>query len=365
MEALVVLKAVAVNKQAEDLYSQSEQVVVRLQDKQQATLETKFNDVGLEEELSFLKNAAITTRQDFAQLNATFINEGQTAGIQQQELVIQGILPELISESKITQEIRDLLQENPFKQNNLATGSQEKMAKIDETTRNNVKKQVDQLAESEKKATLLALLTPPKKVVVKKPAPKKDLPKDKKYLALTFDDGPNRTSTLKVLETLNKHDVKATFFVLGSMAEKNPDILQKIAAAGHEIGNHSYSHRDLATLNNSEMTQEITRTNEIITQAIGKQPLLLRPPYGSFDNNVSSTIQAAGMCVMLWTVDSLDWQSKDPAQIYPQVTKELHDGDVVLMHDIQDATAKVLDDLIVNIQQQGFSFCLASELSLH
>ena len=140
-----------------------------------------------------------------------------------------------------------------------------------------------------------------------------------KVVALTFDDGPDPATTPAVLESLAKNNVHATFFVVGQRAEKYPALLKKTSKAGHEIGNHSYSHKDFNRVNGAEIRSEITRTNDIINKITGQKTFLFRPPGGYLSNEMIRITQEEKVKVKVaywsWETDSKDWRSNSSEYI--------------------------------------------------
>ncbi|UUV99523.1 polysaccharide deacetylase family protein [Vagococcus luciliae] len=183
---------------------------------------------------------------------------------------------------------------------------------------------------------------------------------DDKKVALTFDDGPNNTSSLQILDTLKKYDIKATFFMLGSMVDTYPDVVKKIHDAGHEIGNHTYDHKDLTKLDEASIKQEIDSTNQKIEKLTGEKPTLLRPPYGAYNDRVTKV--ESNMSIALWNIDTLDWKTHNPTAILGEVKKELQPHSIVLMHDIHQDSADSLENVIKYLKSQGYTFVLANEL---
>ncbi len=183
---------------------------------------------------------------------------------------------------------------------------------------------------------------------------------DDKKVALTFDDGPNNTSSLQILNTLKKYDIKATFFMLGSMVDTYPDVVKKIHDAGHEIGNHTYDHKDLTKLDEASIKQEIDSTNQKIEKLTGEKPTLLRPPYGAYNDRVTKV--EPNMSIALWNIDTLDWKTHNPTAILGEVKKELQPHSIVLMHDIHQDSADSLENVIKYLKSQGYTFVLAKEL---
>lgn len=182
--------------------------------------------------------------------------------------------------------------------------------------------------------------------------------KSKKMIALTFDDGPNY-NTSKVIDVLNKYDIKATFFVLGSRAINNKDILKKMADSGMEIGNHTYNHLLLTKYDENKIRSEIEDTSEVIYSATKKRPKLLRPSYGSVNNKIK---KVANMPIIIWDIDTLDWKYHNSRRISSRVINKVKDGDIVLMHDIYSATANALEIIIPSLKSKGYTFVTVSDL---
>ncbi|MBO0603299.1 polysaccharide deacetylase family protein [Sporosarcina sp. E16_3] len=180
-----------------------------------------------------------------------------------------------------------------------------------------------------------------------------------KKIALTFDDGPHPKVTMQILETLNKYDAVATFFMLGSMVEKNPDIAKKVQEAGHELGNHTWSHLDLTKLGAEKVHNEIYKTSAIIENITGQKVTEFRPPYGAVNEAVRSQ---TNLPVILWNVDSLDWKDRDPNQLLAKIKSATKDGSTILMHDIHQSTADGLDAVLAYLQSEGYTFVKVSDL---
>lgn len=182
--------------------------------------------------------------------------------------------------------------------------------------------------------------------------------KSKKMIALTFDDGPNY-NTSKVIDVLNKYDIKATFFVLGSRAINNKDILKKMADSGMEIGNHTYNHLLLTKYDENKIRSEIDDTSEVIYSATKKRPKLLRPSYGSVNNKIK---KVANMPIIIWDIDTLDWKYHNSKRITSRVVNKVRDGDIILMHDIYSASLNALSNIIPILQDNGYEFVTIDEL---
>ncbi|WP_448317148.1 polysaccharide deacetylase family protein [Streptomyces sp. CO7] len=152
-------------------------------------------------------------------------------------------------------------------------------------------------------------------------------------VVLTFDDGPDPRYTPEVLRTLREHRLHAMFFVCGNMAEANPDLLRRMSAEGHVIGNHTWSHPLLTQLSRSAVRAEMERTSEIVEKSCGVRPAWFRAPYGAWNREAYRFGAELGMEPMAWTVDTLDWRTPGVGAIAATVEKEASPGAVVLSHD--------------------------------
>lgn len=191
-----------------------------------------------------------------------------------------------------------------------------------------------------------------------------------KIVALTFDDGPDAEHTPAVLDSLARHNVHATFFIVGYRAEKEHQLLQTMAAQGHEIGNHSYSHNYSQFKKNDEsiFQDEINKTNTIIYQYTGQNPTLFRPPGGYLSDKMVNFVNAHNMIVAYWTwqQDSKDWQPGRRAEaIANHIIAHIKPGQIIILHDGADnglETARAVDILITNLTADGYRFVTMSEL---
>ncbi|HEX2300303.1 MAG TPA: polysaccharide deacetylase family protein [Pseudonocardiaceae bacterium] len=154
------------------------------------------------------------------------------------------------------------------------------------------------------------------------------------YVRLTFDDGPHRTATPDILDTLADWGAEATFFVTGEMTAALPGIVRRVSEEGHRIGNHSWSHPKLTTLDQAQAESQLRRTNEVIEQATGNAPREWRPPYGATNDMVETAAQDVGLTSMvLWTVDPRDWADPPATTIRDRVLQGVQPGSIVLLHD--------------------------------
>jgi peptidoglycan/xylan/chitin deacetylase (PgdA/CDA1 family) len=183
------------------------------------------------------------------------------------------------------------------------------------------------------------------------------------YIALTFDDGPHATLTPKLLDILKEKGVKATFFVLGECAAANPAVLQRTAAEGHEIGNHSWDHKALTKGGGAGVASEINQTNEAIESATGKKPAVVRPPYGATNGAVTKRLnEEFELKVIMWDVDPLDWRVRNAAHVKAEILKSTKAGSIILSHDIHPTTVEAMAETIDALKEKGFQFVTVSEL---
>lgn len=185
---------------------------------------------------------------------------------------------------------------------------------------------------------------------------------DKKMIALTFDDGPDPNVTERILETLSQYNAKATFFMLGKNAQAYSNVAKKVADAGHEIANHTIEHPDLVTLSIEGIQNQLVQSQNQIEEATGKRPIYFRPPYGSYNDNVLNIAKESNQKVIMWSVDTRDWESKNPAAINQIVQTYARPGSIILMHDIHSTTADALPQVLEFLSNQGYEFVTVSEL---
>lgn len=187
-------------------------------------------------------------------------------------------------------------------------------------------------------------------------------------VVLTFDDGPHPRTTPQILEILRRRNLKAIFFVLGIQAQKYPEIVRQIHEQGHIIGNHSYSHKNLAQLNEEKLREELGKTSALIEKITGRRPEFLRPPYGAMNRNVLRVAASEGMGIVLWTIDPKDWQNKNELAIVRNTDRQLgissgdHRGGALLLHDIYPATVRALDTILDRLAANEFSITAIDRL---
>ncbi|MBQ3022574.1 MAG: polysaccharide deacetylase family protein [Clostridia bacterium] len=186
--------------------------------------------------------------------------------------------------------------------------------------------------------------------------------RDDNKLAVTFDCAWGSDDIDSILSTLKKHDCKATFFVLGTWAEKNSDAMKKIVSEGHEIGNHSYNHTHYTTLTSDKMLEDIKKANESIKKSCGISPVLFRAPSGDYNNTVIEVCHSAQMEYIQWSLDSLDWRNLSCEQMMERIVPKAKSGDILLFHNGTKYTAKSLDSILTALEGKGFSFARVSDI---
>lgn len=182
----------------------------------------------------------------------------------------------------------------------------------------------------------------------------------KKLIAFTFDDGPSTTTTNLLLDGLDKYQARVTFFVLGSRVSQNQDVLKRAYQEGNQIGSHTYHHRNLLRLSDYERMQEIRNTNEEIEKIIGVKPTLLRPPFGNINTDVK---KLAGMHIIEWSIDPLDWKYHDKNKVADEIVKNAHDGAIVLVHDIYKSSVEGALLAMERLQKEGYAFVTIEEMT--
>ena len=182
--------------------------------------------------------------------------------------------------------------------------------------------------------------------------------RNKPMVALTFDDGPN-ANTSRVLDILEKYNVKATFFVLGTNIKGYEDTILRMKELGMEIGNHMYSHKLMTRLTEEEITSEIKKVDDLVFDIINRYPTLIRPSYGTSNKRMLKIIDRP---VIIWDIDTLDWKYHNSTRISNKILDKVSDGDIVLMHDIYSATANSLEITIPKLLDKGYQLVTVSEL---
>lgn len=182
----------------------------------------------------------------------------------------------------------------------------------------------------------------------------------KKTVALTFDDGPNGSKTLRLVELLHQNKMHATFFMVGNRMATAPNVIKEVLKTGNEVGSHSYNHKNLTRLTKEELLEEEKSTNLIYKSITGQDLKLLRPPYG----NVNDTMkQNLNLTFINWNLDTEDWRYRNTNHIYDSVINKVKDGDIILMHDLYETTIKAVEKLLPELYVRGFQVVSVSELA--
>lgn len=180
-------------------------------------------------------------------------------------------------------------------------------------------------------------------------------------IALTFDDGPSTAWTPALLDGLKERGVKATFFLIGENADKNPEIVKRMADEGHLIGNHTYHHVELTKVSENEARLELADTSAVIVRITGKEPEYMRPPFGAWQRKLEQEIQ---MLPVLWTIDPLDWTTENQDEIVNKVVTEAEENDIILLHDCYDSSVDAALRIVDILMEKGFEFVTVDELIL-
>ena len=183
-------------------------------------------------------------------------------------------------------------------------------------------------------------------------------------IAITFDDGPHPQNTPRLLDLLKERGIKATFFLIGKSAATWPDIVRRIVAEGHEIGNHTWSHPQLTSLKESRVLSELQATHDAIVKACGVAPLLYRPPYGATRLSQQKLIHDHFQYpAIMWDVDPLDWQQpRTVAKVHDRVLARTHSGSIILCHDIHEPTVDAMPSTLDDLMAKGFHFVTVTQL---
>lgn len=185
-------------------------------------------------------------------------------------------------------------------------------------------------------------------------------------IALTFDDGPHPIYTPRILDILDKYNIKATFFIIGVNAKNYKETLKEIVRRGHEIGNHTFSHSMIKNQSPSSVVYEIEECRRLIYEISGENPVIFRPPGGlmaTLDPDDAELLESYN--IVLWSIDTLDWSHRSPEEISDCVTNEIKSGDIVLMHDyigFNSPTPEALELMIPKLLKMGYDFTTVSDL---
>lgn len=183
--------------------------------------------------------------------------------------------------------------------------------------------------------------------------------KDKKLLAITFDDGPNYKVTSGLLDELGKRNARVTFFLVGNRISSQISLIKRMYESGHTIASHTYDHKRLTKLEKDQIINEIDRTNELLKSITGEDVKYLRPPYGSYDKDVLEQID---MSFILWNVDTEDWKTKNAEKVCQNIIDNAEDGNIILLHDLYQTSVDGAICAIDKLQDEGYAFVSIDEL---
>ncbi len=198
-----------------------------------------------------------------------------------------------------------------------------------------------------------------------------DWPRGSRQIALTYDDGPNDPHTLRLLEVLAKHNVHATFFLIGRYVQQQPKIAREIVQAGHVVGNHTFTHPLLIFKSEAEIRQELTQCRAALQDAIGEPSNLFRPPFGGRRPAVLHIARELGLEPVMWNVTGYDWNAPPAAIIERKVAKQIRGGDVILLHDgghkqmgaDRSQTVIATDHLITRYKAEDYEFVTIPQMT--
>ncbi len=188
--------------------------------------------------------------------------------------------------------------------------------------------------------------------------------RDNKTVALSFDAAWGNEDTQQLIDILNDHGVKATFFLVGQWVDRYPESVKALAEAGMDVMNHSDNHAHFSQLSEQDIISNVNACNDKIETITGTRPTLFRCPYGEYDNHVVSAVNSMGMHVIQWNVDSLDWKELSAQEITARVTKQVVPGSIILFHNAALHTPEALPGIIEYLQQEGYEILPVSQLIL-
>lgn len=183
--------------------------------------------------------------------------------------------------------------------------------------------------------------------------------KTKKLIAFSFDDGPKPGNTERVVKALEKNDARASFYMLGQNAKAYPKIVKMVSESGNEVSGHSYDHPLLSKLSAAGVAEQYKKMNDAIFAACGSKAANFRPPYGGINDTVRKNIDGP---LILWSVDTLDWKTRNTKATVDSILKHAKDGDIILMHDIHEPTVKAVEEVLPQLKAKGYEVCTVSEL---
>lgn len=201
-------------------------------------------------------------------------------------------------------------------------------------------------------------------VASRKVLPIYSVDRDDKVISVTFDASWGGDKTRKILDLLDEYDAKATFFLVGIWVDQFPELVQEIAARGHEIGNHSASHAHFTQISDAKIRQELASCSDKIEALTGTRPTLFRPPYGDYNSNVITIVRDEGYEAVQWSVDSLDWKNRGVEDLIRRATSNVQSGDIILFHNDSQYIVDALPAILKFYQAEGFKIVSAKDILL-
>lgn len=183
----------------------------------------------------------------------------------------------------------------------------------------------------------------------------------KPMVALTYDDGPHQEVTHQILDTLEAYQAHATFFLVGDRISHHIEVIQRMITLGCELGNHSYGHLDLSKISASEINQQLQSSEDALASFVDENvlPKLVRPPFGNTNQNL---LEHCPYPIIVWSIDTKDWSHQNASKTIEEVMKNVQDGDIILMHDMYEATAKATEVLVQKLIEKGYQLLTVSEM---
>lgn len=200
--------------------------------------------------------------------------------------------------------------------------------------------------------------------ITEKELPIYSVQREEALVALTFNCAWEENDIPQLLDLLERENIKATFFLVGQWIERYPDSVRQIVDAGHEIGNHSYSHVDFVGAGEEVIRQQMEKTDALIREVTGSDPVLARVPSGSYDSRVIRLLRQEGYEVIQWDVDSIDWKKPPAEEITERILTKVQNGSIVLFHSGAATTLEALPDVIAGLREKGYCFTTVGDLLL-
>ena len=185
------------------------------------------------------------------------------------------------------------------------------------------------------------------------------IPAETNYVALTFDDGPRRDTTDRLLEGLKERGASATFFLVGEEAERYPELVRRMQAEGHQVGNHTWSHVRLEGASTAVIQEEVGKTEELLETLLGGSGYWLRPPYGLITPGTEKLVRVP---MVKWSVDPRDWENKNTDKVVQAILKHVKPNSIILLHDIYDTSVDAALKVVDTLEAQGYCFVTVEEL---